>query len=65
MNKGLNRHAVKFIAVLLAVVLVVSGGLVSNGASAQESVTLTMTAWDVATTPYWHCLLYTSPSPRD
>jgi multiple sugar transport system substrate-binding protein len=67
MNKCLNRRTVKFLAVLLALLLATNGGLVSNGVSAQgESVTLTMAAWDVATTPYWQAVIdaYEAANPN-
>jgi len=45
----------------------VNGGLISSGVSAQgESVTLTMAAWDVATTPYWQAVIdaYEAANPN-
>ncbi len=66
MNKWLNRRTVNFIAVLLAVLCVGNGGLISHGVSAQESVKLTMSAWDVATTPYWQAVIdaYEAANPN-
>ncbi|MBI5960336.1 MAG: sugar ABC transporter substrate-binding protein [Chloroflexi bacterium] len=67
MNKWLNRRPVKFLAALLAVLFALNGGLISGGVSAQsESVTLTMSAWDVATTPYWQAVIdaYEAANPN-
>ncbi len=58
MNKWLNRRAMKFLVALLAVLCAISGGLTYTGVSAQDDpITLTMTAWDVATTPYWQAVV--------
>ena len=56
MNKWLNRRTAN-VCVALLVILAVSGGLISNRASAQDEITLTMSAWDVATTPYWQAVI--------
>jgi multiple sugar transport system substrate-binding protein len=66
MTKWLRRRSVKFVAVLLAVLFVANGALISGGASAQESITLTMSAWDVATTPYWQAVIdaYEAANPN-
>lgn len=66
MNRCFNRRAVKFLAVLLIVLLAVNGSMISSGVSAQETVTLTMTAWDVATTPYWQAVIdaYEAQNPN-
>ena len=66
MSKWLNRRTVNVFAVLLAVLFAVNGGLLSSGVSAQESVTLTMAAWDVATTPYWQAVIdaYEAANPN-
>lgn len=68
MCKRLNRPVFNFLTILLAVVLVVTGGIAASGVSAQggESVTLTMTAWDVATTPYWQAVIdaYEAQNPN-
>ena len=66
MTKWLRRRSVKFVAVLLAVLLVANGAAISGGVSAQESITLTMSAWDVATTPYWQAVIdaYEAANPN-
>lgn len=67
MNKCLNRRTVNLFAALLAVLLAVNGGLISSGVSAQDdAITLTMTAWDVATTPYWQAVIdaYEAENPN-
>lgn len=66
MNKWLNRRAMNLLAALFAVLFAVNGGLISGGVSAQESVTLTMAAWDVATTPYWQAVIdaYEAANPN-
>ncbi|WP_119071114.1 ABC transporter substrate-binding protein [Aggregatilinea lenta] len=56
MNKWLNRRTAN-VCVALLVILAVSGGFISNRASAQDEITLTMSAWDVATTPYWQAVI--------
>jgi multiple sugar transport system substrate-binding protein len=54
------------IVAAFVVLFAVSGGLVSNLASAQDEITLTMTAWDVATTPYWQAVVdaYEAQNPN-
>ncbi len=67
MNKGLHRRTLNLLAVLLAVMFAVNGGLISGAVSAQgESITLTMAAWDVATTPYWQAVVdaYEAANPN-
>ena len=67
MTTWLNRRAMNLIAALLAVLFTVSGGLISGGVAAQgEPVTLTMSAWDVATTPYWQAVIdaYEAANPN-
>ena len=67
MSKRSNRHILNFLALLLAALFAVNGGLISSGVSAQgESVTLTMAAWDVATTPYWQAVIdaYEAANPN-
>jgi multiple sugar transport system substrate-binding protein len=61
MNKWLS-----FLVVLLAVLVPLGGSLHSNEASAQDSITLTMSAWDVATTPYWQAVIdaYEAANPN-
>lgn len=64
MNTWLNRRIVKSIVVLLVIFSVVS---LLPGVSAQdETITLTMTAWDVATTPYWQAVIdaYEAQNPN-
>ncbi|HML22894.1 MAG TPA: sugar ABC transporter substrate-binding protein [Aggregatilinea sp.] len=56
MNKWFNRRTANALVALIAV-LALSGGFISNQASAQDEVTLTMSAWDVATTPYWQAVI--------
>jgi len=67
MTKWLSRRTVKMLAVLLAVLFVLNGGLISGGALAQDGpITLTMSAWDVATTPYWQAVIdaYEAQNPN-
>jgi multiple sugar transport system substrate-binding protein len=66
MSKWLNRRTLNSLIVVLAMLLAVGGGLTVNGASAQDSITLTMTAWDVATTPYWQAVIdaYEAQNPN-
>jgi len=62
-----NRRAVNTLAALVVVALVVSGGFLSGRVSAQgERITLTMSAWDVATTPYWQAVIdaYEAANPN-
>src|SRR5690554_7020732 len=63
MNKRLPAN---LLVALLVVTLAVSGGFLSRTASAQEEITLTMTAWDVATTPYWQAVIeaYEAANPN-
>ena len=64
MNTWSNRRVVKIIAALLVVFSVVS--LIPGNAVAQEEITLKMTAWDVATTPYWQAVIdaYEAQNPN-
>jgi multiple sugar transport system substrate-binding protein len=66
MNKWLNRRTRNFVTVLLVALLVVTGSMISSVASAQDSVKLTMAAWDVATTPYWQAVIdaYEAANPN-
>ena len=67
MTTWLNRRGMNLIAALLAVLFTISGGLMAGGVSAQgEPVTLTMSAWDVATTPYWQAVIdaYEAANPN-
>lgn len=66
MNKRLNRRSANVLVALLAVLLAVGGGILPNRASAQETITLTMSAWDVATTPYWQAVIdaYEAANPN-
>jgi multiple sugar transport system substrate-binding protein len=58
MNKRLNRRILNFLAILFAVLFAVNGSLLSSVVTAQDqSVKLTMAAWDVATTPYWQAVI--------
>lgn len=61
----LNRRTLNVLTILLAAIMAVSGGLLSN-VSAQDEITLTMTAWDVATTPYWQAVVdaYEAANPN-
>jgi multiple sugar transport system substrate-binding protein len=65
MDKRLIRRSLNFLA-LLAMLFAVCGGLISSRASAQDEVTLTMSAWDVATTPYWQAVIdaYQAANPN-
>jgi multiple sugar transport system substrate-binding protein len=66
MNKWLNRRTRNFVTVLLVALLVITGSMISSVASAQDSVKLTMAAWDVATTPYWQAVIdaYEAANPN-
>ncbi len=67
MSKRSNRRLLNFVAILLAALFAVNGGLISGGAAAQsDTVTLTMSAWDVATTPYWQAVIdaYEAANPN-
>ena len=67
MNKRLHRRSVNFLVAVLALAFAVSGAFVARPASAQDDpITLTMTAWDVATTPYWQAVIdaYEAQNPN-
>jgi multiple sugar transport system substrate-binding protein len=66
MNKQLNRRIRNFVTILLVASFVVTGSLLTTAVSAQDSVTLTMAAWDVATTPYWQAVIdaYEAANPN-
>lgn len=66
MNKLFGRRTMNALVALLAVLLAVSGGLAAQVSAQDEPITLTMTAWDVATTPYWQALIdaYEAANPN-
>ncbi|MBN1563565.1 MAG: sugar ABC transporter substrate-binding protein [Anaerolineae bacterium] len=64
MNTWLNRRVVKSITVLLVIFSVV--GLLPGVSAQDETITLTMTVWDLATTPYWQAVVdaYEAQNPN-
>ncbi|MBN2304636.1 MAG: sugar ABC transporter substrate-binding protein [Anaerolineae bacterium] len=66
MNKWSDWRVVNLLTILLVALIAVSGGVIPSGVSAQDSITLKMTAWDVATTPYWQAVIdaYEAANPN-
>ena len=58
----MKKRTISILATLMFFVLAITGGV-----SAQDdSITLTMTAWDIATIPYWQAVIdaYEAENPN-